>query len=280
MLYLSTYRKKDGRFGARPSAFLSDIDTNLLDCINNSRVLIRGVTEQMLPKVVFEVGDKVRHKVFGIGEIVKVDKVTQLQGGEYCLVNMFYKKIENIETYGIDAYLENRAGKDDTENTLKVYEYYKQLLKVDNYIYYDEQISKAIELFENKPNILKMYQNRFKYIMVDEFQDVNEAQFKMVKMLAGSKENVVCVGDSDQSIYSWRGGDPSFALNFKDYFPSAEIVFMVDNFRCTKSIADVANTLISNNTDRYNKNIAAHKDGMPVWFYDLKNNPSEDNSLY
>lgn len=77
MLYLSTYRKKDGRFGARPSAFLSDIDTNLLDCINNSRVLIRGVTEQMLPKVVFEVGDKVRHKVFGIGEIVKVDKVTQ-----------------------------------------------------------------------------------------------------------------------------------------------------------------------------------------------------------
>lgn len=54
--------------------------------------------------------------------------------------------------------------------------------------------------------------------MVDEFQDVNEAQFKMVKMLAGSKENVVCVGDSDQSIYSWRGGDPSFALNFKDYF--------------------------------------------------------------
>jgi len=111
--------------------------------------------------------------------------------------------------------------------------------------------------------------------MVDEFQDVNEAQFKMVKMLAGSKENVVCVGDSDQSIYSWRGGDPSFALNFKDYFPSAEIVFMVDNFRCTKSIADVANTLISNNTDRYNKNIAAHKDGMPVWFYDLKNNPSD-----
>ena len=77
MLYLSTYRKKDGRFGARPSAFLSDIDTNLLDCINNSRVLIRGVTEQMLPKAVFEVGDKVRHKVFGIGEIVKVDKVTQ-----------------------------------------------------------------------------------------------------------------------------------------------------------------------------------------------------------
>ncbi len=77
MLYLSTYRKKDGRFGARPSAFLSDIDTNLLDCINNSRVLIRGVTEQMLPKAVFEVGDKVRHKVFGTGEIVKVDMVTQ-----------------------------------------------------------------------------------------------------------------------------------------------------------------------------------------------------------
>lgn len=219
--------------------------------------------------------EKALSDCYNEGIRVRGANYSALQGGEYCLVNMFYKKIENIETYGIDAYLENRAGKDDTENTLKVYEYYKQLLKVDNYIYYDEQISKAIELFENKPNILKMYQNRFKYIMVDEFQDVNEAQFKMVKMLAGSKENVVCVGDSDQSIYSWRGGDPSFALNFKDYFPSAEIVFMVDNFRCTKSIADVANTLISNNTDRYNKNIAAHKDGMPVWFYDLKNNPSD-----
>lgn len=77
MLYLSTYRKKDGRFGARPSAFLSDIDINLLDCINNSRILIKGETEQMLPKLKFDVGDIVRHKVFGVGEIIKIDNITQ-----------------------------------------------------------------------------------------------------------------------------------------------------------------------------------------------------------
>lgn len=77
MLYLSTYRKRDARFYARPSAFLSDIDTDLLDCINDSRIVIRGESEQMLPKAVFEVGDKVEHKVFGKGEIVKIDKVTQ-----------------------------------------------------------------------------------------------------------------------------------------------------------------------------------------------------------
>ena len=77
MLYLSTYRKKDGRFGARPSSFLSDIDINLLDCINNSRILIKGKTEQMLPKLKFDVGDIVRHKVFGVGEIIKIDNITQ-----------------------------------------------------------------------------------------------------------------------------------------------------------------------------------------------------------
>ena len=102
MLYLSTYRKKDGRFAARPSAFLSDIDTNLLDCINNSRVLIRGVTEQMLPKVVFEVGDKVRHKVFGTGEIVKVDKVTQTYEIQFENIRgtrrlMFRAELGNVE---------------------------------------------------------------------------------------------------------------------------------------------------------------------------------------
>ena len=102
MLYLSTYRKKDGRFAARPSAFLSDIDTNLLDCINNSRVLIRGVTEQMLPKAVFEVGDKVRHKVFGIGEIVKVDKVTQTYEIQFENIRgtrrlMFRAELGNVE---------------------------------------------------------------------------------------------------------------------------------------------------------------------------------------
>lgn len=102
MLYLSTYRKKDGRFGARPSAFLSDIDTNLLDCINNSRVLIRGVTEQMLPKAVFEVGDKVRHKVFGTGEIVKVDKVTQTYEIQFENIRgtrrlMFRAELGNVE---------------------------------------------------------------------------------------------------------------------------------------------------------------------------------------
>ena len=102
MLYLSTYRKKDGRFAARPSAFLSDINTNLLDCINNSRVLIRGVTEQMLPKVVFEVGDKVRHKVFGTGEIVKVDKVTQTYEIQFENIRgtrrlMFRAELGNVE---------------------------------------------------------------------------------------------------------------------------------------------------------------------------------------
>ena len=102
MLYLSTYRKKDGRFAARPSAFLSDIDTNLLDCINNSRVLIRGVTEQMLPKAVFEVGDKVRHKVFGTGEIVKVDKVTQTYEIQFENIRgtrrlMFRAELGNVE---------------------------------------------------------------------------------------------------------------------------------------------------------------------------------------
>ncbi len=90
MLYLSSYRKRDARFYVRPSAFLSDIDTNLLECINGSRIVIHGETEQMLPKAVFAVGDKVRHKVFGVGEIIKIDKMTQT----------YEIQFENIEGQG------------------------------------------------------------------------------------------------------------------------------------------------------------------------------------
>ena len=213
------------------------------------------------------------------GIIIKGANYGYLKGGKYCLVDTFFNKVNDIDEYGVEAYVTNRGDKDDTENILKVYEYYRGLLKADNFIDYDEQISKCVDLFEAKPNVLKIYQNKFKYIMVDEFQDVNEAQFKMVKLLAGENANVVCVGDSDQSIYGWRGGDPSFALNFKEYFANAEVVFMVDNYRCTDSIAGTANALIGNNSDRYEKNIVAHKNGMPVWFYNLRDNPSDIGAI-
>lgn len=114
--------------------------------------------------------------------------------------------------------------------------------------------------------------------MVDEFQDVSLDQFNMIYSLSEQHRNLVCVGDCDQAIYSFRGGSNRFALEFKEYFPDAQIVYMVDNFRCTKPIVEAANTLIKNNVERFDKTIISHKDGVPVLLY--RDCIDSENSIY
>src|SRR5690606_41779665 len=112
---------------------------------------------------------------------------------------------------------------------------------------FDDLIMQTIHLFKRVPEVLEYYQRRFQYIHVDEYQDTNHAQYTLVKQLANRFQNLCVVGDSDQSIYRWRGADISNILSFEKDYPAAKVVMLEQNYRSTKSILQAANTVISNN---------------------------------
>ena len=126
---------------------------------------------------------------------------------------------------------------------------------------------KTVELFKLNPDVLEAYQERFKYIMVDEYQDTNTAQFKLISLLASKYQNLCVVGDDDQSIYKFRGANIRNILNFEDVFPSARVVKLEQNYRSTKTILDAANHVIRNNLERKNKTLwTANDGGAPIIF--------------
>jgi len=138
-------------------------------------------------------------------------------------------------------------------------EVYKQAVEANAYITFDEQVTLAIKLFREHPDVLGAYQNLFTYIMVDEYQDVNAANAEFIYLLADKNENLCVVGDDDQNIYGFRGGDPSFMINFPKRFPKARSFVLSMNFRSTDEIVDVAKTFVEGNTVRIKKDIKAYR---------------------
>src|SRR5699024_595105 len=120
---------------------------------------------------------------------------------------------------------------------------------------FDDLIMQTIHLFERVPDVLSYYQRRFQYIHVDEYQDTNHAQYMLVQLLGQRYQNVCVVGDSDQSIYKWRGADIENILSFEKDYPNARVVFLEQNYRSTKSILEAANKVIKNNPGRKPKNL-------------------------
>jgi len=135
----------------------------------------------------------------------------------------------------------------------KVYREYQETLKKNNALDFDDIIVKTVELFKNCPEVLDSYQERFRYIMVDEYQDTNTAQFELVHLLADKYRNLCVVGDDDQSIYKFRGANIRNILDFEKYFPEARVIKLEQNYRSTQSILDAANAVISNNESRKDK---------------------------
>lgn len=189
--------------------------------------------------------------------------------GDYGTVNLLFGLFEQIEQGGKDNFRTIYKGKKDVDNIVSVYDIYSNMFLSNGYIGYDDQINLVVDMFEKYPDILSRYQELYKYIMIDEFQDINDSQFKLIYLLSKKYKNLVCVGDCDQAIYGFRGGTVKYALHFSDYFPNAKTVFMEDNYRCTDSIVNAANALIKNNGDeRYDKEIIPHKEGVTPFFYD------------
>ncbi|MBR1701674.1 MAG: DNA helicase PcrA [Lachnospiraceae bacterium] len=135
----------------------------------------------------------------------------------------------------------------------KVYREYQETLKKSNALDFDDIIVKTVELFKNCPEVLNAYQDRFKYIMVDEYQDTNMAQFELIRLLADKYRNLCVVGDDDQSIYKFRGANIRNILDFELHYPEATVIKLEQNYRSTQNILDAANAVISNNVGRKDK---------------------------
>lgn len=149
-----------------------------------------------------------------------------------------------------------RAGYDNLKQSVaKVYEIYQSRLKTADAMDFDDMLCKTVELFQKCPDILEFYQNQFKYIMVDEYQDTNKVQYKFVSMLAAKYGNICVVGDDDQSIYKFRGATIENILSFENTFKGAKIIRLEQNYRSTQNILNAANGVISNNTMRKGKTL-------------------------
>ncbi len=135
----------------------------------------------------------------------------------------------------------------------KVYREYQETLKRNNALDFDDLIMKTVELFRQFPEVLENYQNRFLYIMVDEYQDTNTAQFELIRLLAAKNRNICVVGDDDQSIYRFRGANIRNILDFEKVYPDAKVIKLEQNYRSTQTILDAANSVIKNNSARKDK---------------------------
>ena len=152
-----------------------------------------------------------------------------------------------------EAFTLSAAGDFAKEKQAAVYREYQAELRKNNALDFDDLIVKTVELFQNDAEVLDYYQERFKYIMVDEYQDTNTAQFQLIKLLAGKYQNLCVVGDDDQSIYKFRGANIKNILNFEEVYPNAKVIKLEQNYRSTQNILNAANGVISNNVGRKSK---------------------------
>lgn len=149
----------------------------------------------------------------------------------------------------------NAEGDFGKQKTAQIYEEYEKQLKANNALDFDDLLLKTVQLFQTQPDVLDYYQERFRYIMVDEYQDTNNVQFELIRLLSSKYGNLCVVGDDDQSIYKFRGANIKNILSFEDIFPDAAVIKLEQNYRSTSNILDAANAVIRNNTGRKDKTL-------------------------
>ena len=181
-----------------------------------------------------------------------------------------YKAIKNIISNNknalIDSYeFERFVTNDYDELVLDIYRKYENRLIKNNSVDFDDLLMLPIVLFRKHPDILKEYQEQYKYILIDEYQDTNEAQYLLTKMISAKYKNICVVGDDSQSIYSWRGSNYKNILNFEKDYPNCKTVYLEQNYRSTKTIINASNDLIKNNVNRKDKNLwTDNEEGLKI----------------
>lgn len=158
-----------------------------------------------------------------------------------------------------------------------IYRKYESRLRDSRLIDFDDMLSYTYELFTERPDILALWQQKYEYILIDEFQDINRIQYEIIKLLALPQNNLFIVGDDDQSIYRFRGSKPEIMLNFEKDYPDAKRVLLDTNYRCGKYIVETSLNLISHNKERFEKKIiASSTSDVPVSFVDFENRRDEN----
>lgn len=181
-------------------------------------------------------------------------------------------KNELITPFEYEKYVQT----DFDEVVLKVYERYERKLKQSNCVDFDDLLLLPIMLFRKEPEVLKKAQEKYKYILIDEYQDTNEAQYILAKMISAKYKNICVVGDDNQSIYSWRGSNYKNILNFEKDYPDCEVILLEQNYRSTKKIIESSNILIKNNTIRKDKNLwTLNSSGEDIVYYQAINEIDE-----
>lgn len=174
------------------------------------------------------------------------------------------------------SYQKDAMGDFRKEEIAKVYNMYQETLKKNNSIDFDDIIMLTVRLFLENPDRLLYYQNKFKYILVDEYQDTNRSQFLLISMLSSATGNICVVGDESQSIYGFRGADISNILNFEQEFPNAKIVKLEENYRSTQNILNAANEVIKNNKSKIDKQLwTENEEGDKIEYKTLNNEYEE-----
>ena len=158
----------------------------------------------------------------------------------------------------------------------RAYKRYQQLLAENNAVDFDDLLMQTVRLLRENPDLLERYQERYRYLHVDEFQDTNIAQYVLMRRLADKYQNLFCVGDEDQSIYMWRGADYRNVLRFSDDFPNAHVALLEQNYRSTQTILDVAQAVIRKNTSRHKKKLwTENPPGVPITLREVYNEEEE-----
>ena len=181
----------------------------------------------------------------------------------------------------IDPKTVERRARTILEKTVsKIYAEYQKALKLNDALDFDDLLIFPLEIFNKKPSILKKYQTRWKYILVDEYQDTNRAQFEFLTLLAQKHQNICVVGDDDQSIYGWRGAEISNILDFEKTFSSCRVFTLEKNYRSTQEILNAATAVVMNNDKRANKNlIAANGPGEALGLIETNDEQEEASAI-
>ncbi len=207
-------------------------------------------------------------------EIIAKEHLTYEDETEF--ITSLLGEISLVKNSGIQ--IANYYSKNCAETVFrKVYREYHEFLYKNRLIDFDDMLVYTKELFEQRPDILAAWQNKYRYILIDEFQDINRIQYDIIKMLAGERKNLFIVGDDDQSIYRFRGAKPEIMLHFKDDYPEAETVLLDVNYRSTKNIVASAGCLISHNKERFTKKIEAADQGdIPIEWQQFESQRKEN----
>lgn len=185
-------------------------------------------------------------------------------------------KVKN-ERIPLDHFYSSHCGE---EIFRKIYTAYVRRLQQNRLIDFDDMLTYTYELFRQRPDILSAWQKKYQYILIDEFQDINQIQYDIMRMLAKPADNLFIVGDDDQSIYRFRGSKPEIMLQFTKVYPKAKVVTLDVNYRCTPAVVEASRRLISHNEERFKKTITAHRrEQNPVRFFLFEDERQENTFL-